>query len=68
MSKLLLIESLSLLASCTMPWASESYEHPVLSGEVPTQATDVDGYDYRDIPLDEFNKMQSTGSTESDNQ
>ena len=68
MTKFLLVASLTLLASCTMPWASESYEHPVLSGEVPTQATDVDGYEYPAIPLDEFNKMQSTGSTESDNQ
>ena len=68
MTKFLLVASLTLLASCTMPWASESYEHPVLSGEVPTQATDVDGYEYPAIPLDEFNKLQDTSATGVSNQ
>lgn len=49
------------MTSCTMPWNQENYEHPNLSGEVPPTATDVEGYEYPAIPLDEFNKM-NTGS------
>lgn len=67
MSKILVIASLTFLASCTLPWSSQSYEHPVLSGEVPDQATDVDGYEYPAIPLDEYNKMQNTETTGTGN-
>ena len=67
MQKYLLIVSLTLLTSCTLPWSQEHYEHPVLSGEVPAAATDVEGYEYPAIPLDEFNKMQNTSTVESGN-
>ncbi|MFZ2255314.1 MAG: hypothetical protein WAW30_01205 [Patescibacteria group bacterium] len=61
MQKILITATLLLMTSCTMPWNQENYEHPNLSGEVPPTATDVEGYEYPAIPLDEFNKM-NTGS------
>jgi hypothetical protein len=61
MNKLLIITSLLIMTSCTMPWAPKSpeYHHPNLSGEVPVTATGVEGYQYPAIPLDEYNKMNA---------
>jgi hypothetical protein len=60
MNKILIIASLLIMTSCTMPWAAKPpvYQAPILSGEIPATATGIEGYQYPAMPLDEYNKMQ----------
>ena len=61
MNKILIIATLLIMTSCTMPWNKDHYEHPNLSGEVPKEAKTVEGYTYPAVPLDQFN-ASNTGS------